>query len=153
MTANLDGSPDAAGLRGVLVVARFNEFVTSKLLSGARAALVDCGSEDPTVLHVPGAWEVPLAVDRALATGRYDFAVALGALVRGETYHFEVLADTVTRALSEISRARGLPVSMGVLTVETVEQAVERSGSGSANKGREAALAAIDMALLLKTVE
>lgn len=153
MTANLDGSPDAAGLRGVLVVSRFNEFVTSKLLAGARAALEEAECVEPTVLHVPGAWEIPLAVDRALATGRYDFAVALGALIRGDTYHFDVLADTATRALSEISRARGLPVAMGVLTVETVEQAIERSGSGSANKGREAALAAIEMARLLKTVE
>ncbi|NIM00026.1 MAG: 6,7-dimethyl-8-ribityllumazine synthase [Acidobacteria bacterium] len=153
MTSTLDGPPDAAGLRGVLVVSRFNEFVTSKLLSGAREALHDCRSEEPTVLHVPGAWEIPLAVDRALASGRYDFAVALGVLIRGQTYHFDVLADTVARALSEVSRARGLPVSMGVLTVESVEQAIERSGSGSANKGREAALAAIDMARLLKTVE
>ncbi len=153
MTPTLDGSLDAAGLRALVVVSRFNEFVTSKLLAGARTALETCGSDEPTVLHVPGAWEIPLAVDLALATGRYDFAVALGALVRGETYHFDVLADTVTRSLSEISRARGLPVSMGVLTVDSVEQAIERAGSGSANKGHEAALAAIEMTRLLRTME
>ncbi|MCH7779734.1 MAG: 6,7-dimethyl-8-ribityllumazine synthase, partial [Acidobacteria bacterium] len=100
-----------------------------------------------------GAWETPLAVDRVLATGRFDFAIALGALVRGATYHFNVLSDEVARALSEVSRARGLPVAMGVLTVETIEQALERAGSGSTNKGWEAALAAIEMALLLRRIE
>ena len=153
MTPTHDGAPDAAGLRGVIVVARFNEFVTSKLLAGAQEALAHCGAEDADVFHVPGAWEIPLAVDRALATGRFDFAIALGALVRGETYHFDVLADTVTRALSEVSRGRSVPVGLGVLTVDTLEQAIERAASGSANKGWEAALAAIEMARLLKRIE
>jgi 6,7-dimethyl-8-ribityllumazine synthase len=153
MTPTRDGSHDAAGLRGVLVVARFNEFVTTRLLDGAREALEQAGAQETAVFHVPGAWEIPLAVDRALASGRYDFAVAIGALVRGETYHFEVLADEVTRALSEISRQRALPVAMGVLAVETVEQAIARAGNGSANKGREAALAALEMVRLLKTIE
>ena len=153
MTPTRDGSHDGAGLRGVIVVARFNEFVTSKLLAGAQQALEHCGAEDTAVFHVPGAWEIPLAVDRALATGRFDFAIALGALVRGQTYHFDVLADEVTRALSEVSRARAVPLGFGVLTVDTVEQAIERAGSGSANKGWEATLVAIEMARLLKRIE
>lgn len=153
MTHTVEGSHDAAGLRGAIVVGRFNEFVTSRLLAGAQGALSHCGAENTEVFHVPGAWEIPLAVDRALATGRFDFAIALGALVRGETYHFNVLSDEVARALSEVSRARGLPVAMGVLTVETIEQALERAGSGSTNKGWEAAMAAIEMALLLRRIE
>lgn len=153
MTQTLDGSHDAAGLRGAIVVARFNEFVTARLLEGAQRALEHCGAENTAVFHVPGAWEIPLAVDRLLATGRFDFAIALGALVRGETYHFDVLADEVTRALSEVSRARALPVALGVLTVDTVEQAIERAGTGSANKGWEATLAAIEMARLLRRIE
>jgi len=153
MTPTLDGSHDGAGLRGAIVVARFNEFVTARLLEGAQGALAHAGADETAVFHVPGAWEIPLAVDRALATGRFDFAIALGALVRGETYHFEVLADEVTRALSEISRQRAVPVGLGVLTVETLDQAIQRAGSGSANKGREAALAAIEMARLLKRIE
>ena len=135
------------------MVARFNEFITAKLLAGAQGALEDCGAVDPKAIHVPGAWEIPLAIDRALAAGRFDFAVALGAVIRGETYHFDVLCDEVTRALSEVSRSRSVPLGLGVLTVETVEQAVERAASGSANKGREAALAAIEMTLLLRRIE
>lgn len=153
MTQTNEGSHDAGGLRGAIVVSRFNEFVTSRLLEGAQRALEHCGAENTEIFHVPGAWEIPLAVDRVLATGRFDFAIALGALVRGETYHFDVLADRVTAALSEVSRARAVPVALGVLTVETVEQATERAGNGSANKGWEAALAAIEMAHLLKRIE
>jgi 6,7-dimethyl-8-ribityllumazine synthase len=153
MTQTNEGSHDAGGLRGAIVVSRFNEFVTSRLLEGAQRALEHCGAENTEIFHVPGAWEIPLAVDRVLATGRFDFAIALGALVRGETYHFDVLADRVTAALSEVSRARAVPVALGVLTVETVEQATERAGNGSANKGWEAALAAIEMARLLKRIE
>jgi 6,7-dimethyl-8-ribityllumazine synthase len=140
-------------LNGVVVVARFNEFVTERLLHGAHGYCEREGLSPPLVLRVPGAWEIPLAVDRALATGRFDFAVALGALIRGETYHFEVLSDEVTRALSEIARTRALPIGMGVLTVENVEQAVARAGDGSANKGWEAALAAVDMARLLRGID
>ncbi len=153
MTQTVEGSHDAGGLRGAIVVARFNEFVTSRLLAGAQGALKHCGAENTEVFHVPGAWEIPLGVDRVLATGRFDFAIALGALVRGETYHFDVLADQVTHALAEVSRARAVPVALGVLTVETIEQAIERAGSGSANKGCEAALAAIEMARLLRRIE
>jgi len=140
-------------LNGVVVVARFNEFVTERLLEGAAAFCEREGLTPPTVLRVPGAWEIPLAVDRALATDRFDYAVALGAVIRGETYHFDVLSDEVTRALSEISRARARPIGMGVLTVENVDQAVVRAGDGSANKGWEATLAAVDLARLLRGIE
>ena len=153
MIQKVEGSHDAGGMRGVLVVARFNDFVTSRLLQGARGALQHCGAEEPEVFHVPGAWEIPLAVDRALAADRFDFAVALGALIRGQTEHFRVLADQVTRALSAIAQARSMPVGMGVLAVETVEQAIERAGTGSANKGWEAALAAVEMTQLLRQIE
>ena len=153
MTPTRDQSHDAAGMRGVVVVSRFNEFVTSKLLAGAQGALAHCAAEDTAVFHVTGAWEIPLAIDRALATGRFDFAIALGALVRGETYHFDVLADEVTRALSEISRSRAVPLGLGVLPVDPVAQALDRERAGSANKGWEAALAAVEMAHLLKRIE
>jgi 6,7-dimethyl-8-ribityllumazine synthase len=153
MIQKVEGSHDADGMRGVVVVARFNEFVTSRLLDGAHGALRHCGAQDATVLQVPGAWEIPLAVDRALSTKRFDFAVALGALIRGQTDHFRVLADQVTRALSTVAHARSAPVGMGVLAVETVEQAIERAGTGSANKGWEAALAAIEMTHLLRQIE
>ena len=153
MTETVQGSHDAAGLKGAIVVSRFNESVTRRLLEGAQACLERHGPARAEVFEVPGAWELPLAVDRALASGRFDYAVALGALIRGETYHFELLADEVARALSEVSRARSIPVSMGVLTVESVEQAEARAGNGSANKGWEATLAAIEMAHLLRRME
>jgi len=152
MIQKVEGSHDAAGMRGAVVVARFNEFVTARLLEGAQGALEHCNAKDTEVFHVPGAWEIPLAVDRALATGRFDFAIALGVLIRGETDHFRVLSNEVSRALSAIAQARSVPVAMGVLAVETVEQAVERAGAGSANKGWEAALAAIEMAQLLRRI-
>lgn len=135
------------------MVAKFNDFVTSRLLQGATGAIEHCGGPAPAVFRVPGAWEIPPAVDRLLAAGGYDYVVALGALIRGETYHFEVLSDEVTRALSEIGRQRSVPIAMGVLTVETVDQAIERAGDGSANKGWEAALAAIEMAQLFAQMD
>lgn len=150
MTEPIMGQPNARGLRGVIVAARFNEFVTDRLVEGALAQLGELGAEADAVqtVRVPGAWEIPLATAHCLHAGDCDYVVAIGALIRGETYHFDVLSDEVTRALSSLSLETGVPIGMGVLTVETVDQARARAGRGSDNKGREAAAAAVEMATL-----
>ena len=129
--------------RALIGASRFNEAVTRRLVEGARAALAAAGLESDTV-WVAGAWELPLLLDRGLATGRYALGVAIGAIVRGETPHFDVLAAEVTRGLGAVARARGLPVGFGVLTCDTLEQALARAGGTHGNKGAEAADAALD---------
>jgi 6,7-dimethyl-8-ribityllumazine synthase len=138
---------DARGMRIGIAVSRFNHEVTARLLAGAKACLDRHGSDPSqrTVVHVPGAWELQLAAQRLAATGRYDAIIALGALIRGETPHFDVLAHQVARGLGRVSLDASLPVIFGVLTTENVEQALARSEDGPANKGFEAALAAIEM--------
>jgi len=134
--------------RVFVAVSRFNEAVTRRLLEGARAALAGRGVGDKAmdVVWVPGAFELPVAVHRALGTGRYRFAVALGAIVRGETPHFDILAAETARALGEVALRHGLPVGLGVLTTDTLEQAVARAGGAAGNKGADAALAALETA-------
>lgn len=136
-------------LSGAIVASRFNEFVTDRLVDGAVAEVERLQLEPATVVRVPGAWEIPLAVQEVQRHGNYDYIVAIGVLIRGETYHFDVLADETTRALSEISLTTRVPIGMGVLTVENVDQARARAGKGSDNKGAEAARAAVEMARLL----
>jgi len=152
MTQPLTVEPQARGLRGVIVAARFNEFVTDRLVEGAESQLreLGAGDDDVQIVRVPGAWEIPFATSECLRQGRFDYVVAIGALIRGETYHFDVLSDEVTRALSTLSIDSATPIGMGVLTVETVEQARARAGRGSDNKGREAAMAAVEMASLAR---
>jgi 6,7-dimethyl-8-ribityllumazine synthase len=135
----------AARRRALVCASRFNEAVTRRLLEGATSALAAGGYDGSRVdaVWVAGAFELPLAVDRGLATGRYDLAVALGAIVRGETPHFEVLAQEVARGLGQVALARGLPVGLGVLTCDTLDQALERAGGSRGNKGSEAAEAAL----------
>lgn len=131
--------------RVLLCASRFNEAVTTRLLDGACAALAAAGFPEAVqdAVWVAGAWELPLAVDRGLRTGRYACAVALGAIVRGETPHFDVLATEVTRGLGQVALARGRPVGFGVLTCETLAQALARAGGAHGNKGAEAAEAAV----------
>ena len=145
------GAVDATGMRVALVVSRFNPQVTRRLLQGAEDCLErhGCGADSRAVLHVPGAWEIPLAAKRCAALG-YDAIVALGALIRGETSHFDVLAHAVARGLSEVGRESGIPVILGVLTTENIDQALERSGGRLGNKGWEAALAAVEMVSLYR---
>jgi 6,7-dimethyl-8-ribityllumazine synthase len=132
------------------VVSRFNRAVTSQLLAGALEALDAHGvaEQDVEVVHVPGAFEVPFAARRLAANGRFDAVVCLGAVIRGETPHFEYLAAEVTRGIGRVVEDHGLPIAFGVLTTETVEQALERAGAGHGNKGYEAVVTAIEMARL-----
>lgn len=142
------------GARFALVVARFNAFITARLEEGAREALARQGAraQDVVVARVPGAFELPL-VARALArSGRYQAVIALGCVIRGDTPHFEYVAGECARGLSAVALETGVPVSFGVLTVETVEQAIARARPGPGNKGAEAALCAIEMANLLGAI-
>ena len=132
----------------------FNQEITSGLLAGARAALADAQivESDVTVVHVPGAFEIPVAALRLANTGRYDAVIALGCLIKGDTMHFEYIAAAASQGIMEVSTATGIPVAFGVLTTLTDEQAEERSAAGPGNKGREAALAAIEMATLFRRI-
>lgn len=144
------GSLEGAGLRIGIIVSRFNRTVTESLLRGALEALERHGvaTDDVVVAHVPGAFEVPFAARRLAAAGRYDALVCLGAVVRGDTPHFEYIASEVTRGLGRIMADHGLPVAFGVLTTDTIEQALDRAGAHHGNKGYEAAVTAIEMARL-----
>ena len=146
----LRGSTDASDLRIALVVSRFNDFVTDRLKRGALEALAAVGARpDATdVISVPGAYEVPQAARAAAASGRYDAVVCLGCLIRGETPHFEYIAEAVAHAIMAAEAATGVPMAFGVLTTNSAEQALERAVPGSANKGWEAAMAAVEMATL-----
>ena len=145
-----EGKHAGRGLRFGIAVARFNSVVTDRLLDGAVSALREHGTadEDIEVLHVPGAFELPFAAQILAASGRIDGIICLGAIIKGETIHNEVLASGVVATLSELSVRHELPVSFGVLTTDTVEQALARAGSGGANKGAESALCALEMANL-----
>jgi 6,7-dimethyl-8-ribityllumazine synthase len=146
------GAPDGTGRRFAVVASRFNESITTRLAEGAVDALVRHGAalEDVDVIWVPGAWELPAGVRRVLSTDRYDGVVAVGAVIRGDTPHFDYVAGECARGLMDTSRETGVPVIFGVLTTDTVEQALSRCGIKSGNKGADAARAAMAMA---KTME
>jgi 6,7-dimethyl-8-ribityllumazine synthase len=149
------GSQRAAGCRFAIVVSRFNPEITDGLLAGARAALgeADVRDEDVTLVRVPGAFELPIAAQRLAESGRFDAVICLGCLIKGDTMHFEYIADAATRGIAEIGLATGVPVAFGVLTTLTDEQAEVRARPGEGNKGREAALAAVEMATLLRAID
>jgi 6,7-dimethyl-8-ribityllumazine synthase len=141
--------PEAArGKRFALVVSRYHSRVTAGLRDGALAFLEEKGARDVDVVEVPGSFEVPQMARQLIECGRYHGVVCLGALVRGETPHFDVLARAVAQGVQDVGLETGIPVTFGVLTTETLEQAAARSGPGEENKGREAARAALEMALL-----
>ncbi|MEP7380066.1 MAG: 6,7-dimethyl-8-ribityllumazine synthase [Gemmatimonadota bacterium] len=142
------GSAAGAGRRIAIVVARFNETITQKLLDGALDALTRHGAafDDIDTLWVPGAWELPFAARRALASDRYDALIALGAVIRGDTPHFDFVAGECARSLSQASAELDIPIAFGVLTCDTMEQAEARAGGAHGNKGWDAALAALEMA-------
>jgi 6,7-dimethyl-8-ribityllumazine synthase len=146
----LEGRLDASGLRFALIVSRFNEALTSRLESGAIDCLLRHGAAEDaiTVVRVPGAWEIPMVAARLAADGAYDAVISVGALVRGGTAHFDLIAAEVAKGLAHASTDSGVPMSFGVITADTLEQAVERAGTKMGNKGWEAALAAIEMARL-----
>ncbi len=139
---------DGKRIRVALVVSRFNDFVTEKLLDGAERCLDrhGCTAERRKVVRVPGAWEIPQAAKKLALGGGFDAIIGLGALIRGETPHFDVLAAEVARGLGQVGLDSGVPTIFGVLTTNTVEQALARAGTKSGNKGWEAALAALEMA-------
>lgn len=146
----LSGSLDGSGLRVAIVVSRFNRSVTEGLLTGALEALEKHGvsDDDVVVVRVPGAFEVPFAARRLAGAGVYDALVCLGAVVRGETPHFEYIAAEVTRGIGSVVQDHRLPIAFGVLTTDTIEQALDRAGARHGNKGFEAAVTAIEMARL-----
>ena len=144
----IEGLPPAPGLRVAIVVSKYHDFVTDRLQTGALAALAASGvaSGDITVVRVPGAFEIPSAAQHAAASARFDAVVCLGCLIRGETPHFEYIASAVAQGLTTAAGATGVPMAFGVLTTNSVEEALTRAGAGSGNKGHEAAVAAIEMA-------
>ena len=147
----LEGGQSAKGMRFALVVSKYNDFVTDRLQTAALAALASAGVEtgNITVLRVPGAFEIPSAARHAAATGAYQAIVCLGCLIRGATPHFEYISSAVSHGLTAAAGATGVPMTFGVLTTNSVEEAVERAGEGPSNKGWEAAMAAVEMATLL----
>jgi len=144
----IEGSTNATGFRFAIVVSKYNDFITGRLQVGALAALASAGvvSGDITVVRVPGAFELPLAAQHAAESGQYDAVVCLGCLVRGETAHFEYISSAVAHGLTTAAAATGVPMAFGVLTTNSVEEALARAGDGAGNKGHEAAVAAIEMA-------
>ncbi|MGE5190803.1 MAG: 6,7-dimethyl-8-ribityllumazine synthase [Gemmatimonadota bacterium] len=151
MVRTLEGDLQGQGLKVAIVASRFNGFITDRLIEGAVDALRRHGvdEKDISLVKVPGSFELPLAV-RRVAAGKVDAVVALGALIRGGTPHFEYLSAEVTKGLAQVTLETGVPVAFGVLTTDTVEQAIERAGTKAGNKGFEAALSAIETAKLLK---
>ena len=139
-------------MKFAIVVSRFNSFITERLLAGAMDGIERCGGnpQDVTVARVPGSFEIPVAARRFAETKEYDAVIALGAILRGETAHFEFLAQEVTRGLQMASVETGVPIGFGVLTCDTLEQAIDRAGLKSGNKGFETALSAIEMANLIR---
>ena len=144
-----------AGYRFAIVVSRFNEEITEGLLQGARERLAEASvpDENVTIVRVPGAFEIPIAGQRLGESGEYDAIICLGCLIKGETMHFEYIADAASHGIMHAAAATGIPMAFGVLTTMTEEQAVERSRSGPDNKGREAAAAALEMAKLFRTLD
>ena len=155
MAKTHEGKLEAHGLKFALVASRFNEFFVSRLLDGAIDCLVRHGAseEDLEIAWVPGSWELPLVARRFAEQGRHDAVIALGAVIRGATPHFDYVAGETAKGLAQVSLQTGVPVSFGVITTDTIEQAVERAGTKAGNKGADAAAAAIEMVSLLKSVD
>jgi 6,7-dimethyl-8-ribityllumazine synthase len=151
----LHGMRHAAGLRFAIVVSRYNDEITSGLLKGARAVLeeAEVSDTDVTLIHVPGAFELPIAALRAAETGQFDAVICIGCLIKGDTMHFEYIAAAASHGIMEAAQITGVPVAFGLLTTLTDEQALARSADDDANKGREAALAAVEMATLFREFE
>jgi len=154
MAQILEGNLDARDANFALVVSRFNSFITERLLEGALDSLRRHGADEEriTVARCPGAVEIPLVARRLAATGSYDAILCLGAVIRGATKHFDLVCSAVTRGVHEVSLQSDLPVIFGVITTDTIEQAIERAGSKGGNKGADAAVAAIEMVNLLRQV-
>jgi 6,7-dimethyl-8-ribityllumazine synthase len=152
MARSIEGRSNAQGLKIGVVVSRYNQFITEKLLDGALDGFKSHGGEDEnvTIIHVPGAFEIPLIVEKMAASGKYDALVCLGAVIRGDTPHFDYVCDAVTRGIGDAVRTHKIPIGFGVLTTDNVQQAMERAGSKDANKGYEALLTAVEMVNVIR---
>lgn len=151
---NVDGQMNASGHKYAIVVARFNSFIVEQLVNGAIDALTrhGCSADDITIYRVPGGFEMPLAAQRVARAGGIDAIIALGAVIRGATPHFDFVANEATKGLAGVSMETGLPIANGVLTCDSIEQAIERAGTKAGNKGADAALAATEMVNLLRQI-
>jgi len=150
----LEGNLSAKGLKVAIVLGRFNDFISGRLLEGALDTLVRSGAADSDidVVKVPGSFEIPVAAKTLAESGRYDAILCLGCVIRGATPHFDYVAGEAAKGIARVALDYGTPVSFGIITADYLEQAIERAGAKSGNKGRDAALTAIEMANLLKTI-
>lgn len=148
----LEGKLTAKNMKIAIVVARFNEFITSKLLSGCIDCLIrhEAADEDLTVAWVPGAFEIPMAAQKLAESGKYDAVICLGAVIRGATPHFDYVCAEASKGIAQVSMQTGVPVAFGVLTTENIQQAVERAGTKAGNKGVDCAMTAMEMVNLFK---
>jgi len=148
----IEGELQAKGIKFGIVMSRFNEFITGKLLDGARDALIRHGAreEDIELVKVPGSFEIPMVAKRMASKGAYNAVICLGTVIRGATPHFDYIAAEVSKGIASASTETGVPIAFGIITCDTIEQAVERAGTKSGNKGWDAAVTAIEMAQLLK---
>lgn len=151
----LEGDFNARGLRFGIVASRFNDFIVDRLVDGAVGTLLKHGTSpsDIEVVRVPGAFETPLAIKKMAASRRYQALIALGCVIRGATPHFDYVAGEASRGVGQVSLDHEIPIGFGILTVDTIEQAIERAGTKAGNKGADAALAALQMATLLRQME
>lgn len=154
MTRVIEGILTAKGVKFGIVVSRFNDFINKRLLDGALDALSRHGAEDEniSIVKVPGSFEIPLMAQKLADSGKYDAIICLGAVIRGATPHFEYISAEVTKGIAKVTLDSGIPVSFGILTTDNIEQAIERAGTKSGNKGWDAALSAIEMVNVLKMV-
>jgi 6,7-dimethyl-8-ribityllumazine synthase len=154
MPKTYEGKLLAAELKFGVIISRFNEFITSKLLDGALDALVRHGADDANIdlAWVPGTFEIPLVAQKMASSGKYDAVICLGALIRGSTPHFDYIAAEVSKGVAQVGLSTGVPTIFGVITTENIEQAIERAGTKAGNKGSAAAEAAIEMANLMKSI-
>jgi 6,7-dimethyl-8-ribityllumazine synthase len=148
----IEGELQAKGIKFGIVMSRFNEFITGKLLDGARDALIRHGAreEDIEVVKVPGSFEIPMVAKRMASKGAYNAVICLGTVIRGATPHFDYIAAEVSKGIASASMETGIPIAFGIITCDSIEQAVERAGTKSGNKGWDAAVTAIEMAQVLK---
>lgn len=155
MAKTFEGHMSGAGLRVAIVATRWNDFIVERLVAGAKDALLRHGVDEARIdlAMAPGAFEVPFTARRLAITRRYDVIVALGCVIRGATAHFDYVAGEAARGIASAANDTGVPITFGVLTVDTIEQAIERAGTKAGNKGAEAALAAIEMANLTRAIE
>jgi 6,7-dimethyl-8-ribityllumazine synthase len=148
----IEADLSAAGLRACVLASRFNSFVVDHLVEGALDCLRRHGGSGATVVRVPGSWELPVAAQALARSGRYDVIIAVGAVIRGGTPHFDYVAGEATKGLASVALQTGVPIALGVITTDTIEQAIERAGTKMGNKGWEAAMSAIETANVLRAV-